>query len=93
MEAGGETLDRCHLPASNILQKGLTRAGRLAVDVNGAGTALCYTAAKLGAGELEMLTDDPKKGGIGFGGDIDGTPVDSECCHEGFSSIGCLFSR
>ena len=55
-----------------------TRGNAFAVQENGAGAALAFATAVLGAGELEILAKDIKQRAFGIGGDRVGTPVDSK---------------
>ena len=58
------------------------RALHLAVDVHRAGAALRDAAAVFGAGEPDLLADDPQQRRIGLDLHVTDLAVDVELCHE-----------
>src|SRR5207247_3126302 len=60
-------------------------ADRDAVDVNGAGAALCNAATIVGAGQANILPNYPQQRRIRFDVDIKSFAVDGEACHDAFS--------
>ena len=61
-----QAFDRGHAPAGDIGYLNAARAGGLAVEVHRAGTALRDAAPEFRAGQLELLTDDPKQRRVGL---------------------------
>ena len=57
---------------------------RLAVDVDGAGAAERHAAAVLGAGEVEVVAQDPQQRRVAgnAGADVDAFAVDEESGHR-----------
>src|SRR5262249_20999763 len=64
-----ERLDRGDRPALDVADRQHARPPRLAVDVHGARAALGDAAAELGAGEAELIAQDPEQRGVGVGVD------------------------
>jgi hypothetical protein len=58
------------------------RAYSLAIDMNGAGTALGYTARILRAGQSDVLSDNPEQGRIALNINFKLLAVNSQCGHD-----------
>src|SRR5579872_2564578 len=71
-----DAFDRGDAFAGNGNDRNSAGAHDLAIDVHATGAARADATAKLGAGELELLADDPKERRIRIRLDRDGFAVD-----------------
>ena len=82
---GGKTLNRCHGLIADRCDRNGTGPDGDAVEVNGAGAALCDTAAVFSAGKSHDVTNGPEQGHFWIDIDWNLFLVDEkcECCHNG----------
>ena len=80
---GGQAFNRGDLLADGFADQYAAGARRDAVDVNGAGAALCNAASVFGAGESDVFPDRPKQRRVVFNVDSNRFAIDSEVCHRG----------
>ena len=80
--AGRQPLDGDdHVGGLDVAHGNRTGALHLAVDVDRAGAALGDTAAVFGAGQADLLPDDPQQRRVGLDRNIAHGSVDIQLCH------------
>src|SRR5258708_4773518 len=79
---GGETLDRGDLLAAGFADEHTARAHRHAIDMDGAGAALCNAATVFGAGQADIFADHPQQRGVRLDIHVESFAVDCEVCHR-----------
>src|SRR5262249_58972239 len=95
--ADGATANRLDRDDLAVRHRGDGRdagAGRLAVDVDGAGAAERHAAAELAAGEPELVPQGPQQRGLARHIDVLALSVDVECDHRALlSAVGATARR
>ena len=69
------------LPAADLADRHRARAGRDAVEVNGAGAAEAAAAAELGADQIEVIAQHPEQRRFRIDVELDGAVVDGQGNH------------
>src|SRR6202008_1124567 len=71
-----QALDRDDFCAGQLADRGQTRADRIAIDEDGAGTAITGIATDLRSGEMKFLAQDIREPGTGIGRNGDDLAVE-----------------
>src|SRR5439155_10293447 len=79
----GEAFDGGDLLAGGFADRNAAGAHRHAVDMDGAGPALCNAATVFGAGQSNVFPDCPEQWRVVFDVHVDCFAVDCEVCHHG----------
>src|SRR5579872_990154 len=77
-----QSLDRGDLLADRFAHRNPAGADGDAVDMDGAGAALCNAATVFGAGQANIFPDRPEQRRIGLDVDVDRFSVNCEVCHR-----------
>ena len=83
-----EALDGGDFTPADPADGGAARAGRDAIEQDGAGAALAFTAAVPGAGEVEIVAENAEQGAFAIGVDPEILPVYVKLCNPGHKTIG-----
>src|SRR6267154_6388257 len=79
---GGQSFDGRDLLADGFADHHAARPHGDAVDMNGAGAALCDAATIFGAGQAGIFPDRPEQWRVGFDVQIESFAIDCEVCHR-----------
>src|SRR6266850_911483 len=78
----GQSLDGGDLLADGLADHDAAGSHRDAVNMNGAGAALCNAATIFGAGQPGVFPDCPQKRRIGLDIHVESFAIDNEVCHR-----------
>src|ERR1700730_4111549 len=80
--AGSQSFNGGDLFADGVADQHAARAHRNAIDVDGAGSALCNAASIFGAGQADIFPDRPQQRGVRLDVDVESFAIDCEVCHR-----------